>query len=80
MAPEMCLGQIVMGGELRCVEKFAPLNPRQFLGGVVDRMIGCDFEGQENDAGAVVTKDVEPWTVVGGNPAKFIKRRELKEV
>jgi putative colanic acid biosynthesis acetyltransferase WcaF len=29
-------------------------------------------------AGAVVTKDVEPWTVVGGNPAKFIKKRELK--
>ena len=29
-------------------------------------------------AGAVMTKDVEPWTVVGGNPAKFIKKRELK--
>lgn len=29
-------------------------------------------------AGAVVTKDVEPWTVVGGNPAKFVKKRELK--
>ena len=28
-------------------------------------------------AGSVVTKDVEPWTVVGGNPAKFIKKREL---
>jgi putative colanic acid biosynthesis acetyltransferase WcaF len=27
---------------------------------------------------AVVTKDVEPWTVVGGNPAKFIKKREIK--
>ena len=24
-------------------------------------------------AGSVVTKDVEPYTVVGGNPAKFIK-------
>lgn len=30
-------------------------------------------------AGSVVTKDVEPWTVVGGNPARFIKRRELRE-
>jgi len=26
-------------------------------------------------AGSVVTKDVEPYTVVGGNPAKFIKKR-----
>jgi len=29
--------------------------------------------------GAVVTKNVEPWAVAGGNPAKFIKKRELKE-
>ncbi|AWM42389.1 putative colanic acid biosynthesis acetyltransferase [Gemmata obscuriglobus] len=27
---------------------------------------------------AVVTKDVEPGTVVAGNPARFVKRRELK--
>ena len=25
-------------------------------------------------AGAVVTKDVEPWTVVAGNPARLIRR------
>ena len=35
-------------------------------------------EGAVVAAGAVVTKDVEPWTVVAGNPAKFIKKRELK--
>ena len=35
-------------------------------------------EGAVVAAGAVVTKDVEPWAVVGGNPAKFIKKRELK--
>ena len=28
-------------------------------------------------AGAVVTKDVEPWAIVAGNPARFIKRREV---
>lgn len=27
----------------------------------------------------VVAKDVELWTVVGGNPAKFIKKLELKD-
>ena len=37
-------------------------------------------EGGVVAAGAVVTKNVDPWVVVGGNPAKPIKRRILKEV
>ena len=31
-------------------------------------------------AGAVVTKDVEPRSVVGANPARVIKKRELRDV
>ena len=33
----------------------------------------------EISIGMVVTKDVEPWSVVGGNPAKVIKMRGLKD-
>lgn len=36
-------------------------------------------EGAVVGARAAVFKDVEPWTVVGGNPAKFIKKRVIKE-
>lgn len=35
-------------------------------------------EGAVIAAGAVVVKDVAPWTVVGGNPATVIKMREFK--
>lgn len=33
-------------------------------------------EGSIVGAGSVVTKDVEPWTVVAGNPAKVVKKLE----
>ncbi len=36
-------------------------------------------QGAVVGACAAVFKDVEPWTVVGGNPAQFIKKRIIKE-
>lgn len=36
-------------------------------------------EGAVVGATASVYKNVEPWTVVGGNPAKFLKKRVIKE-
>lgn len=36
-------------------------------------------QGAVVGARAAVFKDVDPWTVVGGNPAKFIKKRIIKE-
>lgn len=35
-------------------------------------------QGAVVGATASVYKDVEPWTVVGGNPAKFLKQRIIK--
>lgn len=34
-------------------------------------------QGAVVGATSSVYKNVEPWTVVGGNPAKFIKKREI---
>ena len=34
-------------------------------------------EGAVVAAGSVVTRNVDPWSVVGGNPAKVLKTREL---
>ena len=35
-------------------------------------------EGAVVGACSVVTKDVEPWTIVAGNPARVVKRRQVK--
>ncbi len=35
-------------------------------------------EGAVVGARAVAMRNVEPWTVVAGNPARFVKKRELR--
>ena len=55
------------------ISKFAWVAAEAFVGPGVT--IG---EGAVVGARAAVFKDVDPWTVVGGNPAKFIKKREIK--
>jgi len=37
-------------------------------------------EGSIVGAGSVVTKDVEPYIVVAGNPAKFLRKRKIDEL
>ena len=47
-----------------------------------DAFIGMGItvgEGAVVGARAAVFKNVEPWTVVGGNPAKFIKKRSIRD-
>ena len=55
------------------VEDQVWIGARAYIGmGVVVR------QGAVVGATASVYKTVEPWTVVGGNPARFIKKREIR--
>lgn len=60
----------------------APIKIDSFAWICADAFVGMGVtigEGAVVGARACVFKDVEPWTVVGGNPAKFIKKREMKD-
>lgn len=60
----------------------APIKIGRFAWVCADAFVGMGVtigEGAVVGARAAVFKDVEPWTVVGGNPAKFIKQRIIKD-
>lgn len=60
----------------------APIHIHSFAWVAADAFIGMGVtigEGAIVGARAAVFKDVEPWTIVGGNPAKFLKRRVMRE-
>lgn len=59
----------------------APITIENYAWIAADVFVGMGVtigEGAVVGTRAAVFKDVEPWTVVGGNPAKFIKKREIK--
>ena len=52
------------------------INENVFIGAKALILPGINIgEGAIIGAGSVVTKDVEAWCIVAGNPAKFIKKR-----
>lgn len=62
------------------IEKSINIGDRSWV--AAEAFIGpgvCIGEGAVVGARAAVFKDVLPWTVVGGNPAKYIKDRIIKK-
>lgn len=58
-----------------------PIRIAKFAWICADAFVGMGVtigEGAVVGARSAVFKDVDPWTVVGGNPAMFIKKREIK--
>lgn len=59
----------------------APIRIKKHAWVAVGAFVGMGVtvgEGAVVGARAAVFRDVEPWTVVGGNPAKFIKKRVMR--
>jgi putative colanic acid biosynthesis acetyltransferase WcaF len=60
----------------------APITICDYVWIAADVFVGMGVtigEGAVVGAKTAVLKNVEPWTVVGGNPAKVIKKREIKD-
>lgn len=62
------------------IEKSIVLGNRSWVAAEAFVGMGVNIgDGAVVGARSAVFKDVEPWTVVGGNPAKFLKKREIKQ-
>lgn len=60
----------------------APIKINNFSWVAAEAFVGMGVkigEGAVIGARAAVFKDVDPWTIVGGNPAKFIKKRVVRD-
>lgn len=79
---------VIRASNHRYIQKDTPINKQGFTGGRIiiedDVWIGANAvilpdtkigKGTVIGAGAVVTKDTKPYSVVGGVPARFIKMR-----
>jgi putative colanic acid biosynthesis acetyltransferase WcaF len=62
-----------VAGEI-IIEDFVWIAAEAFI--MTNAIIG---EGAIVGARAVVIKNIDPWTIVAGNPAKFIKKRIIKD-
>jgi putative colanic acid biosynthesis acetyltransferase WcaF len=59
----------------------APVTVEDYVWIAADAFVGMGVtigEGAVVGAKSSVVKDIEPWSVMAGNPAKFIKKREIK--
>ena len=79
---DICAGLNPIANKNWSVVKSAPIHicSKAWIGHGVTILKGVTIgEGAIVGAGSGVTKDVEPWTIVGGNPAKLIRRIQKHE-